>query len=289
MATWKIAAVQMNCRLADKTRNLEAVQTRLREAAGEKARLVVFPECVLSGYCYTSKAEALPHAEPIPGPATDALAAACRRLDVWAVVGLLEHEVSTGNLFNACVLTGPQGQLHDYRKIHLPFLGVDRFTTPGNRPFTVHDLGGLRVGMNICYDGSFPESSRILALHGADLVVLPTNWPIGASACALVAARALENHIYYAAVNRVGEERSFHFLGQSRIVDCSGELLASCAGDAEETLYATIDPDEARRKRVVKIPGEYEVDRVGDRRPDMYGPLCESPRVATRGSKASNP
>ncbi len=289
MATWKIAAVQMDCRLADKARNLEAVQIRLREAARREARLIVFPECVLSGYCYTSKAEALAHAEPIPGPATNALAADCRRLGVWAVVGLLEHDVATGDLFNACALIGPQGQLQSYRKIHLPFLGVDRFATPGNRPFTVHDLGGLRVGMNICYDGSFPESSRILALLGADLVVLPTNWPVGASACALVAARALENHIYYAAVNRVGEERGFRFLGQSRIVDCSGELLASSSGDAEETLYATIDSDEARRKRVVKIPGEYEVDRVGDRRPEMYGPLCASPRVATRGSDASNP
>jgi predicted amidohydrolase len=275
MATWKIAAVQMDCRLGDKTRNLEAVQERLREAAGQQAQLIVFPECVLTGYCYASKAEALPHAERIPGPITDALAADCRRLGVWAIVGLLEHDKATGHLFNACVLIGPPGQLHCYRKIHLPLLGVDRFMTPGDRPFAVHDLSGLCVGMNICYDGSFPESSRILALLCADLVVLPTNWPTGASACELVAARALENHIYYAAVNRVGEERGFHFLGRSRIVDCSGEPLAMSRGDAEEILYATIDPDEARRKRVVKIPGEYEVDRVGDRRPEMYGPLCD--------------
>jgi predicted amidohydrolase len=276
MAAWKIAAVQMDCRFGDKEHNLAAVQKQLHHAARQDARLVVFPECVLTGYCYTSKAEAAPHAEPIPGRSSELLSAECRRLGVWSVVGLLELDEATGELFNACVLLGPNGQMRGYRKIHLPFLGVDRFTTPGNRPFAVHDLGGLRVGMTICYDGSFPESSRILALLGADLVVLPTNWPTGASACALVAARALENHIYYAAVNRVGDERGFHFLGQSRIVDCSGALLAMSNSDTEEILYATIDPEEARRKRVVKIPGEYEVDRIGDRRPEMYGPLCEA-------------
>ena len=92
----------------------------------------------------------------------------------------------------------------------------------------MHDLGGLRVGINICYDGSFPESSRILTLLGADLIVLPTNWPTGAHGTVrhLVQARALENHVYYIAVNRIGQERGFEFIGQSRIVNCDGELLA---------------------------------------------------------------
>ena len=90
-----------------------------------------------------------------------------------------------------------------------------------------------------------------------------------------LAARALENHVYYAAVNRVGDERGFHFQGHSSIRDCSGACLAASTGDGEEILYAVIDPNEARRKRVVKIPGEYEVDRIGDRRPEMYGLVCE--------------
>ena len=93
----------------------------------------------------------------MPGPTTDLLAADCARLGVWAVVGLLER--AGDRLFNACVLVGPSGVTATYRKIHLPCLGVDRFTTPGDRPFAVHDLGGLRLGMSICYDGSFPETS----------------------------------------------------------------------------------------------------------------------------------
>src|SRR5262245_44185377 len=276
MPEWKIAAVQMDCRLADREHNLRAVRARLAEAAGREARLVVFPECILTGYCFESKEEASPYAEPVPGQCTEALAADCRKLGVWAVVGLLERGAEN-RLFNACVLVGPAGQIEVYRKVHLPCLGVDRFTTRGDRGVAVQDLGGLRVGMNICYDGSFPEASRVLSLLGADLVVLPTNWPEGARKTAqyITPARALENHIYYAAINRIGEERGFRFIGQSRIVRFSGDLLAVCDHDREEVLYADIDPAKARQKRIVHIPACYEVDRVGDRRPEMYGPICK--------------
>jgi predicted amidohydrolase len=280
MATWKIAAVQMDCALADKRRNLGVIREQLREAARGGARLVIFPECALTGYGFDSRDEALPLAEPLPGPAADAVAAECRALDVWAVFGLLERG-GGGELFNACALVGPQGFVAGYRKIHLPFLGVDRFTTPGDRPFAVHDLGGLRVGINICYDGSFPESARVLTLLGADLVVLPTNWPPGArsTVCYLIQARALENHVYYAAVNRVGEERGFRYIGQSRIVRCDGDILAQAGDHDAEILVAEIDPAVARNKRLVKIPGKYELDRLADRRPEMYRPLVDSPKT----------
>jgi predicted amidohydrolase len=272
MLTWKIAAVQMDCRLGAKEENLASITARLREAAAHGARLIVFPECSLSGYCFTSKEEAWPHAEPIPGPSTLALAEECKQLGVWSAVGLLEAQPSDGALFNACALVGPAGVMATYRKVHLPFLGGDRFTTPGDQPFAVHDLGGLRVGVTICYDGSFPESSRCLALLGADLVVLPTNWPTGARSTAniLVPARALENNIYYAAVNRIGIERGFQFIGMSRIVDCRGNFLAVSHDDQPCILYADINPEVARQKRIVHVPGEYELDRIAHRRPEMY-------------------
>jgi predicted amidohydrolase len=271
MSAWKIAGVQMDCRLAEKAVNLDRMRRGLREAAAAGARLVVFPECALTGYSFESRAEAQPHAESLPGPASDALAADCRELGAWVVFGLLERD---GNrLFNACALVGPAGFVAAYRKIHLPCMGIDRFATPGDRPFAVHELGGLRLGMNICYDGSFPESSRVLALLGADLIVLPTNWTTEArAACHLPEARALENHVYYFAVNRAGEERGFRFVGQSRLIDYRGEVIAR-AGEAEATVFAEIEPEKARDKRVVVVPGKHEVNRVGDRRPEMYRPL----------------
>jgi predicted amidohydrolase len=272
MPAWTIAAVQMDCRLGAVDENVRRVRSGLREAAAMGARLVVFPECALTGYCFTSKEEAVPHAETLPGPASDAVAEECARTGAFAVVGMLERDGD--RLFNACLLAGPNGLVATYRKVHIPYVGVDRFATPGDRPFAVHDLGGLRLGMTICYDGSFPESARCLAVLGADLIVLPTNWPTGASAVLrLPEARALENHVYYAAVNRVGEERGHHFIGRSRIIGYDGVPMAEAKTETEEVLVASIDPEQARRKRVVIIPGEFEVDRVGDRRPEMYGPL----------------
>ena len=272
MTTWPVACVQIDCTLGDPEANLAAVLEGLIAAAQRGARLVVFPECILSGYCFRSKGEAMEQAQTLPGPASDSLAAACRRLGVFAVVGLLER--AGESLYNSCMLLGPEGLIAVYRKIHLPFLGVDRFVTPGDRPFAVQDLGGLRIGMNICYDGTFPESARVLSLLGADLIVLPTNWPTGAiGTIKLTEARALENHVYYAAVNRVGEERGFRFVGRSRIVGPDGEVMTSAPADHAEILLAEIDPKIARAKRVVKIPGEHEIDRIHDRRPEMYAPL----------------
>src|SRR5262245_20737948 len=275
MIAWKIAAVQMDCAFGAKDANLAAVRAKMREAAAHGARLVVFPECILTGYCFTSKEEAWPFAESIPGPSTQMLAADCRELGLWAAVGMLEARPSDRAVFNACALIGPGGVAATYAKMHLPFLGVDRFTNPGDEPFAVHDLGGLRVGISICYDGSFPEPARALTLQGADLVVLPTNWPTGARPTAniLIPARALENHIYYAAVNRIGSERGFEFIGMSRILDCNGNFLAKSDDASPCILYADIDPARARQKRIVHIPGEYELDRLADRRPEMYGSI----------------
>src|SRR5437899_690895 len=165
MSTWTIAGVQMDCRLGDRAANLTSIRAKFREAAGHGARLVVFPECILSGYCFGSSDEAREFAEPLPGPATETLAADCRDLNAFVIFGLLER---TGDqLFNSAALVGPQGLIGSYRKTHLPCLGVDRCTVPGDRPFRVHDLGRLRVGMLLGYDGSFPGARRVLAIEGA--------------------------------------------------------------------------------------------------------------------------
>jgi predicted amidohydrolase len=202
----------------------------------------------------------------------------CRELGVFAVYGLLEAD---GNrIFNACALVGPDGLVASYRKIHLPFLGIDRFTTPGDRPFAVHEAAGMRIGMHICYDGGFPESARVMMLQGADLVVLPTNWPPGSECMAgyAVNTRAMENNIYYAACNRVGEERGFRFIGQSKICDPSGRALAEAPHEREEILYAQIDVAKARQKKIIRVPGLHEIDRLRDRRPEMYGEIIKPRR-----------
>jgi predicted amidohydrolase len=191
----------------------------------------------------------------------------------------------TPRIFNAAVLVGPAGVVGSYRKVHLPYLGIDMFTSYGDRPFAVHAAGDLNVGMNICYDAAFPEAARSLALLGADLIALPTNWPPGAecTAASVINARALENAVYYIAVNRVGTERGFDFIGRSKIVDTNGQTLVETRGLGEEILYAEIDTARSRRKHIIRVPGKHEIDRLADRRPEMYGLLTEPHNLKSPG------
>jgi 5-aminopentanamidase len=235
----------------------------------------VFPECAVSGYCFESKAEAMYVAEPIPGPSTERLLDAARQHQKFLAFGMLER--AGDDLYNSCVLLGPDGIVGVYRKIHLPFLGVDRFVTRGSDPMQVYEVAGMRVGMHICYDGSFPEATRVLALKGADLVILPTNWPPGADTFAeyLPNARALENHIYFMAVNRVGEERGFRFIGTSKFCLPSGRSPSFGGADNECIVGGTVQPHITRNKRLVRVPGKHLIDRFADRRPEHYGLLAE--------------
>jgi predicted amidohydrolase len=279
----KIAGVQMDVAFADVERNLGQMIERLRETTARGARLTVFPECALCGYCFGSLDEARPFAQPVPGPATERMREACAELGCYAVFGMLE--LDGARIFNAAVLVGPAGVIGTYRKVHLPYLGIDMFTSFGDRPFAAHSAGELRVGMNICYDAAFPEAARSLAILGADLIVLPTNWPPGAecTAASVINARALENAVYYIAVNRVGTERGFEFIGRSKIVDPSGQTLVESRAPGEEILYAEIDTAKARRKHIIRVPGKHEIDRLADRRPEMYGLLVEPHSLRSPG------
>lgn len=269
----RVAVAQMEPRLAEKERNLDAALERLEEAAAAGAQLLVLPECAIPGYMFDSAEEALPHAEEIPGPTTEAFERECARLGVHAITGLLERDGDT--LYNAAILAGPDGLIGSYRKTHLPFLGVDRFVTPGDE-FKVFDTALGRIGLIICYDLRFPEVTRTLALHGADMVALPTNFPMAAKLqCDVIApARAAENRIYLLVANRVGKERWGEFCGWSQIVDPYGTRLAE-AGETEETLLvADVELEKARDKDYV-VPGEYELYLFGHRRPELYGALVE--------------
>jgi 5-aminopentanamidase len=271
----KISGVQMDIRLGDVETNLRRMIDFHRKTRSEGAVLTVFPECALTGYCFESREEALPFAQTIPGPATEKFQAACRELGGAVVFGLLEKDGD--RLFNALAFVSSDGVIGAYRKVHLPFLGIDMFTDYGDRPFAVQDFQGMRVGMNICYDGGFPESARCLTLLGADLVVLPTNWPPGAECAADYTsnARAMENTIFYMAVNRVGTERGVTFIGRSRICDPLGKTIATADEQSETILYADIDLARARNKRLVRVAGKNEVNRISDRRPEMYAPIVQ--------------
>lgn len=270
-----VAGIQMDIKLGDNAGNVARMIDQLSDPQVASAQLVVFPECAVSGYCFDSREEAWPHAETIPGPATEAMLAVAKKLGKHLVFGMLER--NGDKLHNSCVLLGPSGIVGVYRKIHLPFLGIDRFVDAGTEPLRVYDIGSMRVGLHICYDGSFPECVRVLTLLGADLVVLPTNWPPGADTFAelLPNARALENHIYYMAVNRVGEERGFQFIGTSKFCLPTGRSPSVGSATEPSIVTGSVQPHIVRNKRLVRVPGKHLIDRLADRRPEFYGLLAE--------------
>ncbi len=273
----KIAGVQMDPEIMNIDKNLRKILDQSKIAAENKADLVVFPECTLSGYVYASREEALSYMVTVPGPETDKLVECAKELGIHMVVGLLEKDPEQDKCYNSAVLVSPQGIIGIYRKTHLPFLGVDRFLDPGDGPLRVYNTSVGIIGMHICYDCNFPENARILTLLGTEILILPTNWPNGRNKVPafVVNTRAYENKVAVVVVDRVGNERGTRFIGTSKIINAMGDTLAEASADNEEIIYAEIDLNDSRNKRYVFKPREFELDFIGDRRPELYGEIGE--------------
>ena len=277
--TIRIAAAQIDVQLGKVEHNLARILAYSGEAAGNGADLVVFPECALTGYGFDSREEALPAAQAVSGPATDTVSALCSDLGIHVIFGMLEKVED--KLYNTAVHIGPDGIAFKYHNNHIPFQGVDRFVDKGEVPFQLCNAGDLRIGLQICYDIFFPESARVHSLLGADLVTLPTNFAtmgVVARASFILNTRAIENKVYVLSCNRVGIERGYPFCGKSKIVDPMGVTLAEASSDKEEIVYAEIDPANARNKLITHAAGEWEIDRMADRRPELYGIITEPTR-----------
>ena len=274
----KIAGIQTDIKIGDAESNLANMQSKLQQLSDEGLFLTAFPECFLTGYCFESLQEALDNSVARDADEVNRVRELAAKFDTNIVFGFLErqNEAGTDRVYNACGMATTAGDLHIYHKVHLPKLGVDQFTTAGDS-FNPVDVDDVKIGMNICYDCSFPEPARLLALQDVDLIVLPTNWPPGAGSTAdcIPNARALENAIYYMAVNRVGTERGFEFIGKSKICHPDGYDLASANHAGEAILIADFDPEIARQKHLVRVPDKHEIHRFADRRPEHYGPIAE--------------
>ncbi|MFF0775647.1 carbon-nitrogen hydrolase family protein [Nonomuraea wenchangensis] len=269
----QVGVAQISVDRADVAANVDRVIETLRAGAASGHQLVVFPECVLTGYLFGSRAETRAAAIGTGDPRIARIVRACAENSVHAVVGLLEE--ADGQVHNSALVLGPSGIIGRYRKQHLPYLGADRFVDPGaDAAPRVAETPFGRVGVMICFDLRFPESARELALQGADVIAMPTNWPMGSDMLAdhMTRVRALENLVYLAVADRADAEAGTRFMGRSQIIAPSGEVLAD-AGQEEGLFGASIDVRAARTKRLIKKPGEFELPVFSGRRPEMYGEL----------------
>ncbi|WP_193608682.1 carbon-nitrogen hydrolase family protein [Nocardioides lijunqiniae] len=283
--TVRVAAGQIGSVFADVPANLERTLEVMAEARADGVELLVLPECGLTGYVFDSLADMLPVALDREGPEVAAVAAAAESLGLVVVIGFVERV--GGTVHNTAVLLGPGGLRADYRKTHLPFLGADRFVTPGdNEPVLVTTPYGV-VGLSICYDLRFPEWARCLALGGADIIVNPTNWPEPAQRVAelYTRVRAAENHVFVIAANRGDEERNVPFIGRSQVIDPVGTVLATSERE-EGLVVADIAPLTARDKDIVVPDADFAISLFSGRRPHLYEALTRLPDLTSDAERA---
>jgi predicted amidohydrolase len=283
----------------DVAKSLELHLSYIDEAADNGADLVVFPETSLQGYPPNFRVgdseEAITRmfevAEPVPGgPSVQAIAAKAADRGIHVIYGLTEASDRPGIVYNTMVLTGPDGLIGTFRKVHVP-IPEQMVWRPGN-DWPVFDTPFGRIGMLICYDKAFPESCRELALRGADIFVMSTAWPImpghgeGRDNLwvrqydAFERVRAMENGRWFVSANFIGELGGLEFFGMSQIIDPLGDVVVSTGTDTVGLVYAEIDVFGRMAAARAALQGPF---LIRDRRPDTYLALRGERPIAVDG------
>ncbi|PLZ00645.1 carbon-nitrogen hydrolase family protein [Burkholderia sp. WAC0059] len=265
--TFRAAVVQTLATLGDVEANVALVQHYVEEAVRQGAELVVFPECMNSGYLFDSADHCLQLAEPLDGVYCEALRALCREHGIFIASGFTERGAD-GRAYNTALLFDRQGELIcHYQKQFLATHDQNWFEvgTKGN-PVVETELG--RIGLLICFDGRIPEIARCLAAQGAEVILDMANFFAMDQAEMWVPARAYENGVWFVAATKAGVERSIYYPGGSMIVSPDGVVQAKIPYDTHGVVSADIEPGW-RGARHWSFGGA----KLADRRPETYGVL----------------
>lgn len=278
MTTLRVGLAQLALAPLDVESNVERTVRAVEQAAGQGARVVILPELASSGYVLH---------EPLLRPVSESVHRPGRALTTWSqaaartgsVVVAGFPEVDGERLYNAAAVFGPDGQLLDvYRKLHL-FAGEQDVFTPGDRGLPIVEVEGLRIGVLVCYDLRFPESVRIHAVRGVDLIAVPTAWvggfdvpdqqtDIGQVRTARVMANV--NATPIACASQVGHAGPFEFLGSSLLIDAFGTDVTPPASRTDESVVVL----ELDRRQVERARNRGEgMSPLAQRRTDVYAEL----------------
>ncbi len=270
-AALDVAVLQMNSQ-DDKNQNVVSALDLIDRAAGAGVRLVVLPEV----WPYLGPDEgSRACAEPIPGPITELLQDRARRHGLFIHAGSI-YETRPGDpgMFNTSIVIDPNGEIvAQYSKIHMFDVVIDgdtRYqesaTISAGDDIVVVDIDGIRFGLAICYDLRFPELFRILALKGAEAIVLPAAFTLMTGKDhweTLIRARAIENEVYMIASAQWGQHPPGNAcFGRSMIVDPWGTVLAT-APDGIGLARASVSPDRVQAVR-------RQIPSLANRRPEVY-------------------
>jgi omega-amidase len=261
-----IALAQMNVTLGQPKVNCERAASLIARARRLGSDLVILPELFSTGYDLENVGS---HASVLTGRARRAnwfgrFGALAKANGVWLTGTLLEAQAD-GRYYNCMPLYNHEGSLvAAYRKIHLfRLMEEEQYLAPGQDTSLI-DLPWGRAGLAICYDLRFPELFRRYAVFGAQLVIVPAQWPSAREDHwrTLLRARAIENQCYVAGCNRVGTSKDTTFCGRSAVIDPWGRTLVE-GGNDEELLTVTVDLEDVDTAR-------HQIPVFGDRRPELY-------------------
>ncbi|MFD7713003.1 nitrilase-related carbon-nitrogen hydrolase [Streptomyces sp. NPDC059786] len=281
----RVVCEQLAPRVGDLAHNKELARDAVRRALADRADVVVLPELTTSGYVFASSEEARHTAITATDPFFDDLTAMLSGTDTVVVLGFCEGESGDGGggtgrtggdmLYNSAAVVDASGVRTVYRKTHL----WDRetlFFTPGDQAPPVVTTAHGRIGVLICYDLEFPEMPRRLALAGADLIVVPTNWPLtdvpaGERPAEITQAQAAAraNGLYIVCADRGGTERGQEWTRGTAVINQYGWLTAAVTGP-EQRIVSDLFLHLSREKALSP-----HNDLLGDRRSDIY--VQESP------------
>lgn len=274
----RIVCQQLAPRIANLEANRQLSLSAIEAAVQDRADIVVLPELMTSGYVFESAQEAASVAITASDPLLREWATAAARGGAVVIGGFCERG-DDGRIYNSAAVVDGSGVIGVYRKVHL----WDReklWFGPGTTPPPVFDTPVGRIGVLVCYDLEFPEMARTLALSGAELIAVPTNWPLVPRpdgerppevTIAMAAARV--NRVSIACCDRVGTERGEEWTGGTSIVDENGWVLAAQTGKGPAR--AVIDLTKSHDKSLTRL-----ADVFADRRPELYGAVTRLPAEA---------
>lgn len=262
IAPYLAAAIQFEPLMFAKEANLRQLLILVEQAAQKGARLITTPEMATTGYCWFDRQEIAPMVETVPGESTALFAELAQHYQCYIVLGMPEIDPNTSLYYNSAVLIGPEGVIGCHRKTH-PYISEPKWAAAGDSGHQVFDTPLGRIGMLVCMDIHFPETARLLALDGVDVICHISNWLAERTPAPYWISRAMENGCYLLESNRWGLERGVQFSGGSCIIEPDGNI-AAVVDNGNGIAYAEIDINRSRQRQVLGEPVFYQ------RRPDYY-------------------
>ncbi len=265
MAELKIALVHLDVKRRQPEENLKNLLELFEQAADEGAQMLIGPEMSLSGYIFDSRHEIAPLVQSAGGPAAQKLAALAADRHIYLVAAWAERDEQSGIFYNSAFVFGADGRpLVRYRKVN----GESRWARPGaSVQNNVFETPWGRMGVLVCADSYHSLLARVTALKGADLIIIPANWPqSGLDPAHIWRLRAWENGCYLAVANRTGQDQDMDCRsGHSCVASPAGDMIVKSQSETSAIFYAQLPLDENGR-----LAGTRRAEIMASRRPELY-------------------